>query len=70
MLCFRPGQFSDAAANTVIVPVWAADELLVAGADELAGPVAVLDELLLEQPATAMAAAAAMAKARRRMLTP
>jgi len=63
--------FSEAAANTVIVPVWAAGELLavVAGADELAVPVAGLDELL-EQPATAMVAAATTAKPRRRMLTP
>src|SRR6185312_3485831 len=55
---------SEAAASTVIVPVCAA-ELLAAGVDELLEPEAVLDELLLEQPATAIAASA-----KRRMLTP
>jgi hypothetical protein len=53
----------------VIVPVCAA-ELLAAGADELLEPEAVLDELLLEQPATAIAASATAARAKRRMLTP
>src|SRR6478672_13808734 len=60
---------SEAAASTVIVPVCAA-ELLAAGADELLEPEAVLDELLLEQPATAIAASATAARAKRRMLTP
>src|SRR5262249_6171598 len=61
--------FSEAAASTVIDPVCAA-ELLAAGADELLEPEAVLDELLLEQPATAVAASATAARAKRRMLTP
>src|SRR6476620_10840686 len=53
--------FSEDAASTVIAPV---------GADELLAPEAVLDELLLEQPATAIAASATAARAKRRMLTP
>src|ERR1700753_2802887 len=61
--------FSEDAASTVIAPVCAA-ELLAAGADELLEPEAVLDELLLEQPATAIAASATAARAKRRMLTP
>jgi hypothetical protein len=61
--------FSEAAANTVIVPVCAA-ELLAAGVDELLEPEAVLDELLLEQPATATAASATAVRAKRRILTP
>src|SRR5580704_17899234 len=61
--------FSEAAANTVIVPVCAA-ELLAAGVDELLEPEAVLEELLLEQPATATAASATAVRAKRRMLTP
>ena len=61
---------SDAAANTVIAPVCAAEPLLAAGADELLGAAAVLEELLLEQPATAVAASATTTKAKRRMLTP
>jgi hypothetical protein len=59
---------SDAAANTVIVPVCAA-ELVAAGEDEL-GALATLEELLLEQPATATTASAAVVTAKRRMLTP
>jgi hypothetical protein len=59
---------SDAAANTVIVPVGKA-ELLAAGADGLlAGAEVVV--LLLEQPATATAVSAAMVRAKRRMLSP
>jgi hypothetical protein len=61
---------SEAAANTVIVPVCAAELLLVAGADELLGAEAGLDELLLEQPATAIAASATAVRAKRRMFTP
>src|SRR6476659_3515841 len=53
--------FSEDAASTVIAPVCAA---------ELLEPEAVLDELLLEQPATAIAASATAARAKRRMLTP
>jgi hypothetical protein len=57
----------------VIVPV-ATAELLAAGEDELlaleAGLEAELEELLLEQPATAIADSAAMTTAKRRMLTP
>jgi hypothetical protein len=49
---------SDAAANTVIVPVAASELLLAAG---------VLD-LLLEQPATATAASPAAITAKRRIL--
>jgi hypothetical protein len=49
---------SDAAANTVIVPVAASELLLAAG---------VL-ELLLEQPATATAASPAAITAKRRIL--
>jgi hypothetical protein len=49
----------------VIVPVFAAG-LLAAGADELLEPEAGLDELLLEQPATAIAASATAARAKRR----
>jgi hypothetical protein len=65
----------DDAANTVIVPVAAAEVLLAAGADEdeldeLVALEAELEELLLEQPATAIADSAAMATAKRRMLTP
>src|SRR5215475_9894280 len=60
---------SEAAASTVIVPVCAA-ELLALGEDELVDPEAVLDELLLEQPATAVAASATAARAKRRILTP
>src|SRR5580704_4416720 len=64
---------SEAAANTVIVPV-AAAELLAAGEDELlalaAGLGAELDELLLEQPATATADSTTAVRAKRRMLTP
>ena len=59
--------FSEDAANTVIVPVAAAGLLLAAGEDELPEPEAVLDELPLEQPATAIAASAAMVRAKRRM---
>jgi hypothetical protein len=55
---------NDAAAKTVIVPV-AAAELVAAGADELVALEAGL-ELLLEQPATATAASAAMVRAIRR----
>jgi hypothetical protein len=62
--------FSEDAASTVIVPVCAAELLLAAGADELPEPEAVLDELLLEQPATAVAASATTARAKRRMFTP
>src|ERR1700759_1723267 len=47
---------SEAAANTVIVPVCVAEPLLAADEDELAGLEAGLEELLLEQPATAIAA--------------
>ena len=63
---------SDAAANTVIVPVCAAAGLLLlaAGADELPEPEAVLEELLLEQPAAAIAASATTVTAKRRILTP
>jgi hypothetical protein len=64
---------NDAAANTVIVPVATAAELpapAAAGEDELAGLEAVLEELLLEQPATAIAASAAIVTAKRRILTP
>src|SRR5262249_37011736 len=61
--------FSEAAASTVIVPVCAA-ELLAVGEDELLEPEAGLDELLLEQPATAVAASTTAARAKRRMLTP
>jgi hypothetical protein len=64
---------SDDAANTVIVPVGAAEVLLAAGVDELDELVALegeLEELLLEQPATAIADSAAMATAKRRILTP
>jgi hypothetical protein len=64
---------SDDAANTVIVPVGAAEVLLAAGSDELDELVALeaeLEELLLEQPATAIADSAAMATAKRRILTP
>src|SRR6202042_647643 len=56
---------SDAAANTVIVPVCAA-ELVAAGEDER-GALATLEELLLEQPATATTASAAVVTAKRRM---
>ena len=42
-------------------------ELLAAGVDELLEPEAVLDELLLEQPATAIAASATAVRAKRRM---
>jgi hypothetical protein len=38
--------------------------------DELLEPEGVLEELLLEQPATAVAASATAARAKRRMLTP
>src|SRR6516225_10073815 len=58
--------FSDDAANTVIDPVCAAGLLLVAGADELVGLEAGL-EVLLEQPATAIAASATAVRAKRRM---
>jgi hypothetical protein len=61
---------SDAAANTVIVPVCVAELPLAADEDELAGLEAVLEELLLEQPATATAASATTVSAKRRMLTP
>jgi hypothetical protein len=63
---------SDDAANTVIVPVGADELLAVAGdeEDELVALVGELEELLLEQPATAMADSAAMVTAKRRMLTP
>jgi hypothetical protein len=61
---------SDDAANTVIVPVDAAELLLAAGADELVALEAELEELLLEQPATAIADSAAMTTAKRRILTP
>jgi hypothetical protein len=71
---------SDAAANTVIVPVCVAELVLAADEDELAGLEAVLEELLLEellleellleQPATATAASATTVRAKRRMLTP
>jgi hypothetical protein len=56
----------------VIVPVCAAAGLLLlaAGEEELAGLEAVLDELLLEQPAAAIAASATTVKAERRILTP
>src|SRR5215813_6805655 len=60
---------SNCLPSSVNVPVCAA-ELLAAGADELLEPEAVLDELLLEQPATAIAASATAARAKRRMLTP
>ena len=60
---------SDAAANTVIAPVCAA-ELVAAGEDEAGALAGVLEELLLEQPATATTASAAVVTARRRMLTP
>jgi hypothetical protein len=57
----------------VIVPV-ATAELLAADEDELlaleAGLEAELEELLLEQPATAIADSAAMTTAKRRILTP
>jgi hypothetical protein len=58
---------SDAAANTVIVPVCVAEPLLAADEDELAGLEAGLEELLLEQPATAIAASATAVRAKRRM---
>src|SRR5438034_5689499 len=59
---------SDDAANTVIVPVCAAELLVLAdGEDELDEPAAGLEELLLEQPATATAASATTVKAKRRM---
>src|SRR6516225_9912379 len=58
--------FSEAAANTVIVPVCAAG-LLVAGAGELVEPEAGLEVVLLEQPATAIAASATAVRAKRRM---
>jgi hypothetical protein len=58
---------SDAAAKTVIVPVCVAELLLAAGEDELAGVEAGLEELLLEQPATAIAASATAVRAKRRM---
>ena len=58
--------FSDDAAKTVIVPV-AAAELLVAGDDD--GLLAAGAELvLLEQPARAAPATAAMMRAKRRMV--
>jgi len=60
---------SDAAANTVIVPVGAA-ELLAAAEDELVALEGELEELLLEQPAVAIAASAVMVRTERRMLTP
>jgi hypothetical protein len=60
---------SDAAANTVIVPVCAA-ELVAGGEDELGALATVLEELLLEQPATATTASAAVVTAKRRILTP
>jgi hypothetical protein len=63
--------FRDDAASTVIVPVCAAELLVLAdGEDELLEPEAVLEELLLEQPATATAASATAVRAKRRMLTP
>ena len=52
-----------------MAPVCAAELLLAADVDELPEPEAVLDELLLEQPATAAAASATTARAKRRMLT-
>jgi hypothetical protein len=62
---------SDAAANTVIVPVCVAELVLAADEDELAGlEELLLEELLLEQPATATAASATTVRAKRRMLTP
>jgi len=63
--------FRDDAASTVIVPVCAAELLVLAdGEGELLEPEAVLEELLLEQPATATAASATAVRAKRRMLTP
>jgi hypothetical protein len=58
---------SDAAAKTVIVPVCVAELLLAADEDELAGVEAGLEELLLEHPATAIAASATAVRAKRRM---
>src|SRR5215470_12054910 len=54
--------FSEAAANTVIAPVCAAGLLLAAGADVPVDPEAGLD-VLLEQPATAIAASATAVRA-------
>src|ERR1700752_2369065 len=61
--------FCEDAASTVIAPVCAV-ELSPDGPDELLEPEALLEELLLEQPATAIAASATAARAKRRMLTP
>jgi len=46
----------------------AAGLLLAAGADELVEPEAGLEVVLLEQPATAIAASATAVRAKRRML--
>jgi hypothetical protein len=62
--------FSEAAANTVIVPVCAAGLPLAAGVDGPPAPEAGPGELLLAQPATATAASAAIVIAKRRMFTP
>jgi hypothetical protein len=59
--------FSDDAAKTAIVPVCAAGLLLAAGAGKLLEPEAGLEEVLLEQPATAIAASATAVRAKRRM---
>ena len=57
---------SDDAANTVIAPVCVAGLLVAADAGELVDPEAGL-EVLLEQPATAIAASATAVRAKRRM---
>jgi hypothetical protein len=53
----------------VIAPVCAAGLLVAADAGELVDPAAGLD-VLLEQPATAIAASATAVRAKRRILTP
>jgi hypothetical protein len=59
--------FREDAARTVIDPVCAAALLLADDEGELLEPEAVLEELLLEHPATAVAASAIAARAKRRM---